>query len=553
MSYDVGVGNNIGDEYTILLGERAVSYEPLTMIDMMRNTVNKYQDRTAIIFDEYQLTYKEFDDKVRRFATYLQSLGVKKETNVVIILPNCVHTVIATYAVWLLGGIVVMNNPMYTDREVQVCLSISASEHVICMDSLAERILNLELDVPIKSVTTVALMKTQGDTGNDAPTYEGNRIHDFFECISNNSQFETEVQYDWDQAACLQFTGGTTGIIKAAALSHRNLSIVLQNYCAWFYDLENGKETILSAIPLFHVYGMQLGMNLSVFLGATNVLIMKPTPQVILSAIQRNQVTCCPLVPTIYIRLLQCEELGKQNFDLIKAFTSGGSVLPAYILEKFKEITGKVIVEGYGLSEAAPITHINPYGKYGNVRLGSIGKLCPNTQARIIDNENGKELTQYGEYGELLVRGGQVAQGYYKNPEETDNAFDKDGWLHTGDIAYVDKEEYFFIVGRKKEVIISSENNIYPREIEDVLGKHPSVVNVAVVGVPNEIRGESVVVFVILKKDTKVTLEELMTYCQERLAKYKWPVKIIKKDTFPMNSSGKILKRELVSSYIKEN
>jgi long-chain acyl-CoA synthetase len=345
-----------------------------------------------------------------------------------------------------------------------------------------------------------------------------------------------------------QYTGGTTVISKGVMLTHGNLSKQVQQLKAWFPGFDAGGETMLGALPFFHVFGLSTAMNLAIYMGWGNILVPKPQPQQLLEAIRKYRPTFAPLVPTMYIGILNHPDVAKTDLTSIKGCFSGSAPLPVEVIGEFEKKTGAIIVEGYGLTETTPVTHVNPFR--GTRKIGSIGVPIPDTDCRIVDITDGVTDLPAGETGELLIRGPQVMKGYWNRPEETAEAL-SDGWLHTGDIAKMDADGYFYIVDRKKDMIISSGFNVYPRDIEEVFFEHPKVMEATAIGIPHPTRGEQVKVFVVLKPGETASAEELLAFCQNKLARYKWPTSIEFRDDLPKTNVGKILKKELRAEALK--
>ena len=357
------------------------------------------------------------------------------------------------------------------------------------------------------------------------------------------SQLYAKREIDPDEdIAVFQYTGGTTGLAKAAMLTHKNLVANVLQLNAWVPNLEKGKEVVMCVLPFFHVYGMTVGMNIGIYLGATLILEPKFEVERVVKLIKKYKVTLFPGVPTIYVAINKYASEKKVNLSSVKFCLSGGAPLPVEVAEEFERITGGKVREGYGLSESSPVTHANL--AYGEPRKGSIGLPLPDTLAKIIDVNTGEEVP-IGETGELCIKGPQVMKGYWNRPEETEMALDKDGWLHTGDIAKMDEDGYFYIVDRKKDMIIAGGYNIYPREVEEVLYQHPKVQEAAVIGVPDEYRGETVKAFIVLKEGCEASAEEIIEFCKKHLATYKVPKLIEFVDDLPKSAVGKVLRRIL--------
>jgi len=356
-----------------------------------------------------------------------------------------------------------------------------------------------------------------------------------------------------EDLAVLQYTGGTTGVSKGAMLTHRNLVANVHQCLAWFPDIRMGKESILCTLPFFHSYGMTVDMNFGVLSGSTLVLIPNPRDlHMVLKAITKHRPTLFPGVPAMYIALINNPDVqsGKMDVTSIRACLSGAAPLPVEVQQEFERLTGGKLVEGYGLSESSPVTHANPLD--GIRKAGSIGMPVPNTEVRVVDVEDRAKELPLGEIGELAVKGPQVMKGYWNMPEETDNVMDADGWLYTGDIAQADETGFFYIVDRKKDMIIASGYNIYPRDVEEVIFEHPKVEDVAVAGIPDPKRGETVKAYVVLKEGQTATEEEIIEFCRDKLSKYKVPTAVEFRTELPKTMVGKVLRRVLVEEEKKK-
>lgn len=531
----------------------SINYEEICLHDVLDRTVKTYGDRDALIFQGYKLKYKELNVMVNRLAYFFSTKGIKKGDVVAILLPNMIQTVAAYYAVLKIGAIVQMNNPLYTDRELSYQFNDSGAKVLITLDLLAKRMIALRSETKIKDIISTSigdylppvkkvLIKLVGKKKGmiaDVPAAEN--VYSWFDAIKEDGTVP-KADVGFDDVAVYQYTGGTTGASKGAILTHRNLCSMVQMYGAWFPTLKRGDEVLISAAPIFHVLGMSAAMNLPVIMGWTAVLVPKPQPQDLLAATRKYRPTVCSMVPTMYVGMLQHPDLKKTDMSCYKVLSSGGSSLPVEVLKKFKELTGADINEGFGMTETSPQTHLNPFG--GIHKAGSIGLPYPDTEVRIVDLATGEEDMPAGKEGEMIFRGPQVTKGYLNKPEETAKTI-RNGWLYSGDIAYMDEDGYFFIVDRMKDLIISSGYNVYPREIEEVLYEHPGIQKAAAIGLPDEKRGEKIKIFVVPNEGAALDADEVMKYCQEKLAKYKWPSLIEIRTSLPESTVGKILKKDL--------
>jgi long-chain acyl-CoA synthetase len=532
--------------------EVSVPDKPLWAI--LEESARVYKDRVALDFLGKTLTYPQLWDLSLRFAQGLKDLGVKPGDRVAIMLPNTPQFVIAFYGALAAGAVGVNVNPLYTPRELRHQLLDSGAKVLVILDQLWPRYFEVKDEVPVEKVITTGIreylpfplnllypLKARREgTWVNLPPYE-KRVA--FQDLLKKPQ-ATPHPARGDDLALLQYTGGTTGVSKGAMLTHKNLLANVLQIEAWdptSGELK-GKGVMLGALPFFHVYGMTVAMNFGLHSGYKIVLLPRPEIKAIVEATEKHGVTHFPGVPTLYVAFNHFPGIGKRNVKSIRICLSGAAPLPVEVAKEFERITGARLIEGYGLSEASPVTHSNPV--QGEIRKGSIGLPLPSVDAKVVDEE-GQEVA-LGEVGELIVKGPNIMKGYWNRPEETQRAL-KDGWLYTGDMARMDQDGYFYIVDRKKDMIIAGGYNIYPREVEEVLYQHEAVQEAAVVGVPDPYRGETVAAFIVLKDEYKgqVTREDIEKFCRENLAAYKVPRIIEFRESLPKSSVGKILRREL--------
>jgi len=546
-----------------------IDYPQATMPAVLEETARKYPDHTALIFKDAKIPFREYNEAVDRFAAALQGLGVDKGDRVAIHLPNCPQFPIAYYAVLRIGGIVVPCNPIYTAREMRHQLSSSGAEVIVTLSAMYPVIKQIRAETHLRDVI-VAKVKTyfppvlrllftllrEKKTGHRVDI-SGDANTDWFQDVLAGAPAKpTPVEVGMDDTAVFMYTGGTTGVSKGAQLTHRN---ILANACqckAWL-NAGEAQEVTMTALPLYHSYAMTTCMNLGALTASTLLLIPDPRDlEDVLKSITKQRPTLYPGVPAMYVAINNHPELSKYDVSSIKACLSGAAGLPPEVQQRFQELTGARLVEGYGLSEASPVTHANPV--FGENRVGTIGVPWPDTEVRIVDAETGESALGVGEAGELCIRGPQVMKGYWQMPTETANALrvhpeGGDPWLHTGDIAVMDADGYFQIVDRKKDMILGAGGyNIYPREVEDALYEHPKVLEVAAVGVPVAGKGERVKVYIVLKEGQTATEEEIIAFCRENLAPYKVPKFVEFRDELPKTMVGKILRRVLLEEEKKK-
>ncbi len=537
-----------------------LEYPKISLTDLLKMTTERYPDQEAILFLGRSITYRSLLDDVYRLANSLKELGVRKGDRVAIMLPNSPQAVIAYYAVLLLGAIVVQVNPMYTERELKHQLNDSEAERIICLDLLFERVSRVKKDTHLKEVIVTSIkdylpfpknwlyaLKLKKDGIRSIPNE--NDVYRFMTLLENGSTQPVSAEIDvMDDLALIQYTGGTTGLSKGAMLTHFNLVANVYQVASWFYKAKPGEIRILGVLPFFHVYGMTTVMNFAVQSAGTMILVPKFETDQLLKTIHKYQPTLFPGSPTIYVALVNHPRIHRYDLSSIDACISGSAPLPLDVQEKFEHLTKGRLIEGYGLTETSPVTHANLI--WDRVKSSTIGLPWPDTDCRIVDIETGEELSP-GEMGELQVKGPQVMKGYWKRPQESAEIL-KDGWLSTGDIAKMDEDGYFYIMDRKKDLIIAGGYNIYPREVEEVLMEHPAILEAAVIGVPDPYRGETVKAYLVCKKGLSPQIEEIEQFCRERLAAYKVPRLYEFREELPKSTLGKVLRRILKEEHNKK-
>ena len=507
-----------------------LNYPRRPLTDILRIAASDVPDKPCTAFLGKTLTFAEVKERADKFATALARMGIVKGDRIGIMLPNCPQYVIAVFGILRAGAIVVNVNPLYTPREVNVVAEDSGMRMLVVLDLLApaaqsagiERLLVTSFTQPgsfeeaIASVDVPQLPRIEIDPENDV--------------------------------AVLQYTGGTTGTPKGAMLTHYNIfANVVQSTTLHIPSLRRGDERYLLVIPFFHIYGFTVGLMAGTWLGGLQILIPKYDVEALLSAVKEYRPTYFPGVPTLFISLLNHPKSRESGLDKIRAFNSGSAPLPVEVLEQFENLTGGMLSEGYGLSEASPVTHTSP--SLSIRKSGSIGIPLPDTDMKIVDLDEGKTEVPLGSEGELCIAGPQVMKGYWNKPEETAQTLRKDAsgrtWLYTGDIATMDADGFTTIVQRKKDMIIVSGFNVYPGEIESVLFTHPAVMEACVIGVPDSYRGEVVKAFVVLKPGVDIGVDDLKAHCARDLAEFKRPAQIEIRESLPKTAVGKILRRVL--------
>jgi long-chain acyl-CoA synthetase len=529
--------------------------EKKPLYTLLTDSARLHPGNLCIHYQGRNFNYSEVDEISSRFASALVSLGVKKGDRVAIFMPNIPQLVFTLFGTLKLGGIAVMCNPIYKERELEFQLRDSGAKVVVATRTISKGLDlfnsleacrgRLPLDHVIVTGVTDYLPSLKRRLASLAGIKEVPRNHtlDFVKLVESNAPLRSyDVVDPVNDIALLQYTGGTTGVAKGAMLSHYNL---LSNavYGARLFPVTE-KDVSLCALPLFHIYGLTVTMNIPFAAGAGIVLLPSFHVDEVVKTIQNEKVTIFSGAPAMYIAINSKPEAKSFNLRSVRACMSGGSALPPAVRKKFMELTGGNLVEGYGLSETSPVTHVNPLTG-GVVKDGSIGPPFSGTDAKIVDAENRYRTLGTGEIGELAVKGPQVMQGYWNQKSETDAVLE-DGWFLTGDIAKMDEDGYFYIVDRKKDMINVGGFKVYPREVEDVLFEHPDIKEAGVVGIPDEFSGEVVKAFVVLKDPSKkLTEQEVIDFCMSRLAKFKVPKKVEFMQELPKTLIGKVLRRKL--------
>lgn len=545
-----------------------IDYPAVALDRLLTDAAAKHRDHTAIVFGamvgsrllDAKLTYGQLNELVDRFATGLQQMGVAKGDRVAIMLPNCPQFVIAAYATWRLGGIVVCCNPLYVSREVQHLINDSEAETFVVMSSLYERVKSVRGSTGLKRIVvtnikeyfpgilkvlfTLAKEKKEGhrvDISGDADTFW------FQDVFGPKSARPAPIRIHPEEVATLIYTGGTTGGPKGAQLTHRNIVTNATAVNIWAGSRE-AKDVLLAVMPYFHSYGLTIGIHVCVANAMTMVQIPNPRDMVhVLASIEKHKVTYYPGVPTMFVGFNNFPGNEKYDLSSLRFAASGAAPLPPEVQERFQEITGGKMVEAYGLTETSPVATMDPVDK---PRPHSIGVPFPDTDVRIVDLEAGEKELPVGDIGEIIIKGPQVMKGYWKLPTETANALrlgpdGEPGWFFSGDIGFMDEDGYFHISDRKKDMIIAGGYNVYPADVEAVLFENTKILEAAVIGTPDEHRGETVKAFVVLKDGETATEEEIIAFCRERMAVYRVPRVIEFRDDLPKSMVGKVLRREL--------
>jgi long-chain acyl-CoA synthetase len=540
---------------------------------LLEESARKHPDSLALVFPvapmARRLTYRQLKEEAEQFARALASMGVKKGDRVGLLLPNCPQFVVAFYALQRLGAVSVGNNPLYTQRELSHQLKDAGIELLITLDLLyplaaavknevgLQRIIVTKigdyLGWPISALAPLKQKREAQHEGRPWPPVPANEDVTWWADLMKGSYGDLPpLQVDaTEDVACLLYTGGTTGLSKGAMLTHYNVVSNAIQTGAWFVDVKEGEEGILCVLPFFHSYGLSAVMSVGIAKGMKLILLPRFELEMVLKAIDKEKPTLFPGVPRIYIAINEAEDRDKYDLSSIRACFSGAAPLPVVVAEKFEGATGGRLVEGYGLTETSPVTHINPI--YGKRKFGSIGLPIPDTDCKIVDLDDPEKELGTGQEGELCIAGPQVMKGYWNKPDETADMIrvHKDGirWLHSGDIAKMDDEGYFSIVDRKKDMIIVSGFNVYPTDVEQVLYRHEKIAQVCVVGIPDAKTGEAVKAFVVLKQGVDATEDDILKWARDEkhgLTGYRAPKSVEFREELPTTMVGKVLRRVLL-------
>jgi long-chain acyl-CoA synthetase len=523
------------------------NYPRRPLYEILRRAAAEGRDLPAMTFLGADLTFGELKDRADQLGTALSARGVSKGDRVGIMLPNCPQYPIAVFAVLRLGAIVVNVNPSYAPPEAEFILRDSGLRMLVTLDRLAPLATALK---PTCALETIIITSMAEYTPEASAPEAADGVVRLADLIAEGSNVDLpRVQIDPDEdVAVLQYTGGTTGVPKAAMLTHRNIFANTIQTELWHHrSIERGRDRFLLVIPYFHIYGLTVGMMRGIWQGARQILIPKYDVEMVMAALRDYQPTYFPAVPTIFVSLLNHPRLREFHLDRVCTYNSGSAPIAMEVLEKFERAINVPLNQGYGLSEASPVTHSTPH--LAKRKPDSIGLPMPDTDIKIVDLETGTRELAPGEEGELCVSGPQVMKGYWNRPDETAIALRKDAdgvvWLYTGDVARLDEDGFTYIVQRKKDMIIVDGYNVYPSEVEAALHSHPAVMEVAVIGVPHAYHGEVVRAAVVLKPNHTVTVDELKAHCIAQLAEYKRPRTIEIRDSLPKSTVGKVLYTKL--------
>ena len=544
--------------------KQTLEYPAEPLFYFLEESARKYPDRACTIFKGAEISYKEMNDLTDRIAAAITDLGIKKGDRVGIFMPNTPQFVMVYFGILKAGGVVVATNPLYTPPEIEHQASDAGIELMFVMSNFYKTIKKAQPNTKIKKMVVTNLKETlsplirvlftvaKEKKGGHRVDLEDGDIW-FQDLIAKyKPENRKKIEVKPEDTAIFQYSGGTTGISKGAIAMHKNLVANTLQIMNWMPNLVEGGEVLLMAIPLFHVYGMVAGMSFA--LGSGTTMVMVPNARDlkdVLDNIKKYKPTIFPGVPTLYNALNNHPDVvsGKYELSSIKACLSGSAPLMRETKERWEELSGGKLFEGYGLSEAPTATHCNPL--IGENRTGSIGIPMSDVDCKIISLDDGKTSLAIGEIGELILSGPQVMKGYHNMPTETENTL-RNGWLYTGDIARMDEDGYFYIVDRKKELIKPGGYQVWPREVEEALSANPKIVEAGVAGIPDPYRGETVKAWIVLKPGETMTLDEVKAWCKERLAAFKVPTHVEFRNELPKTTVGKILRRELVRQHNEE-
>lgn len=518
----------------------SIFYPPLALKDLFSHHALTNPDREYLVLNDIVITYRECDERACRFANALLKMGVKKGDRVAFMIPNVPQYVIALQACFKIGAIVVPVNPLAPQPEVAHYLTDSGAETMVVMALLANTAIAVlkEGATPMKRLITFQVKAMKAEIEQRAG------IFDFEELIASSDPTEPGVRVLTDDIAMLQYTGGTTGVSKGCVLRNRNILALAYQENYWLTPIMGGSEVLksLAAIPLYHIYGFNTNVNINLVAGGTIVLVPQPTTDNILAAVNLHEPNFFAAVPTMIIGLNQHPDISKSKIRSIKGMISGSAPLALEALNTFEQLSGAIITEGYGMSESSNVLTVNPLKTLR--KPGGVGLPMPDNDLRIVDIDTGTKDLPTGEPGEIIARGPSIMSEYWQKPEETALAI-RDGWFYTGDIGYIDSDGHVFIVDRKKDMIISSGFNVYPRDIDELMHTHPKVLRACAFGVPDEKRGEAVKLCVVLKPGESMTASEVIEFCRQNLTAYKIPREVEFLNELPLTAIGKVDRKEL--------
>jgi len=522
----------------------SLTYPQIPIHEFLLNTVDKHPDFMAVSFNDIHFSYRQLNARVNSFASALQKAGLERGDKVAFLLVNSPPYVVAFFAVMKLGGIVVNISVGIQGEELIRCLNESGAKFVITLDLFAHNLYRVINKTGVQNVIlhSVLGLEKKLSLGERAPRPQ--LLQEMLASVQNAP--EPDAQISPTDVAVLQYTSGSTGAPKVATLTHANIVASVLQTDAWVGIKDAGNAAVMCVIPFFHVFGMSACLLISVLLGFRMVLLPRIDLMDILSlmkTLEAYKPLSFPAVPSLWAAIVSLPpETARKHLSSIQVATSGGAPLPTWVQERFEKLTGRRLMEAYGLSEASSATHFTPYPRGGPE--GSIGVPLPDTEAKIMDLKTGEKECPVGEIGELVVKGPQIMQGYWNNRDLTSSVL-HDGWFFTNDLARMDKDGFFYLVDRKDDLIITSGFNVYPSQVEELLKKHPQVKDAAVIGIPDRTKGQAILAIVVLKESMEGKKEELIDYCRDNMPDYRVPKSILFRDEVPRDPAGKILKRVL--------
>jgi len=539
-----------------------INYEAEPLCALLDRAADENPRQTACLFRNYRITYSELRDQTEIMAANLRRHGLNAGDKVSIMLPNLPQTVISFWAVLKAGGVVVMTNPLYMEKELVQHFTDAGVRFVITVDLCWPKLnpLRDRLGVEKYFITRISdvlcfplnwlyRIQARRDGSTQPVVYDNATVLPYTPLLRGDRRLAVLVVNPTETVALLQYTGGTTGDPKGVMLTHANMTLNVEQALSVLHVLRGKPHILASVLPFFHVYGLSTCLLVPTALRAASILIPRYDPGELLRLLAKHKVTLFPGAPSIYLSLMQHKEFTKYDLASIQYCISGSAPIPATALELFQNLTGCKVIEGYGLTESSPITHLTP--ALGKQKLGSIGMPLPGTEAKIVDMEVGTLPVPQGKVGELIIRGPQVMRGYHNRSDETAGAL-RNSWLYTGDIAYMDEDGYFFIVDRKKDMVIVGGYNVYPREIDDVLLEHPKIKEAVAVAVLHPTRGERLKAYVVPKPGVELTVAEVVAHCRKQLANYKVPRQVEFRESLPRAITGKVLRRALRSEAMEQ-
>jgi long-chain acyl-CoA synthetase len=537
-----------------------LSYPDIPLHQLLIDSARRFPQHTALEFYGRQISYRQLDELTDRFASALMGLGVRHGDRVALMLPNVPQTIIGYFGILKAGAWVVQTNPLYTASEIAHQVNDAQAETLLALDQFYPRLQEVMTRTSLKRLILTGVkdylpwlkrlvypLKARRQ-GQNIPIPYAAPIYDLRALIKTSTPNRALPRVSPEDVALLQYTGGTTGIPKGVSLTHRSLVANAIQCRHWLYGLREGNERFLGVLPFFHVYGMTTCQNLVMLLGASVVLLPRFQTEEVLKTVTKRQITAFPGIPSMFSAMSNHPKMAEYDLTSVRFCITGAGPLYREVRERFETASGARLVEGYGLTEAAPVTHCTPID--GQPRVGCIGVPVPDTDARVVDCNDSDRILPVGEVGEMQVKGPQVMRGYWNHPDETASVL-RDGWLSTGDMVSMDGEGFFYIHDRKKDMIKSGGENVYPREVDECLLQHPKIKDACVIGIPQDLRGERIKAFVVLKEHQQASTTEILDYCRQRLAKFKVPKQVEFRNELPKTLVGKVLRRALLEEEMK--